>query len=170
MAIKRTRPFRKPPKRRQERKNTSEKIGIPVMNQFIPSGNFESFKGNYIKNRDDVRFLNEREIQAYCPELRCNDGQSIINCPGDNQTCCCGDDNPNSQEREAGCLQPDGTYGITDHPLATGICPPNYIPQMGKFYAMNNRSRVVPGETGYDVLGCMCVPTSPQSGNSRGRY
>ena len=60
------------------------------MREYNKVETFKSDKGNYIKNRDNIRLLTDRQINLFCPDMDCKNG-NIINCPGDNQSCCCDD-------------------------------------------------------------------------------
>ena len=61
------------------------------MSKYNRVESYTSEKGNYIKNRDNTRLLTDREIQLFCPDVDCKGG-NIINCPDDNQSCCCEDE------------------------------------------------------------------------------
>ena len=73
------------------------------------------------------------------------------------------DYNPtNTDNRIAGCLQPDGSFGIySGGGDSNTLCPPGYFSQVGRNFVMHNRANVQPGETGYDYEGCICVPHNP---------
>ena len=159
MAIRRTRPFRKPPKHIKNRKNTSIKSS-PLTNQYNKVETFTSEKGNYIKNRDNIRLLSPREIQLYCPDVDCR-GSRIINCPGDNQTCCCDDQvspNPGNEIQMGGCYQPGGIFGT----YGTG-CPPNYMPTYRRVWTGDE-----PG-MGYQYEVCVCSPMTNEPIHHRDR-